>query len=578
MRWVFCRGVVALGSLLCFSPLLAQKLEAPAWFVDGTERSGLAAFTLVSGTPEKRYIMEAMAGGLCLLDYDGDGWLDIYLVNGGRTENFRRGEPSGLLNALFRNQGDRTFRDVTAGAGVGGNGSWGYGCSVVDYDNDGRPDIYVTNYGPNLLYHNLGGGRFEEVAAKAGVADTRWSAGSAWADYDLDGHPDLFVANYLELDKKKLPEPGSAGYGSMAGNTCTYRGVEVMCGPRGLPGAGDSLYHNNGDGTFSEVGKAAGVNDPGASPGLGAVWCDLDDDGRPDLYVANDSTPNFLYRNRGDGRFEETGMLSGVAVGSFGQFQAGMGVACADYNGDGRLDLYVTNFSEDVNTLYRNEGGMNFSDVTFRAGLATPTIPFVGWGTFFFDFDNDGWLDLFVANGHVYPQMDKVPGSIAYREHNQLFHNTGGDRFVELSAETLGLAAAVSRGAAWGDLDNDGALDLVVARLDASPAVLWNETGSRGNFLTLTLAGSRSGRQALGARVRLRTGTRWQTREVISGDSYLSASDPRIQFGLGTHAQADEIEIRWPSGSKTIIRGIAAGQFLTVREPEPAATPAATTK
>jgi len=575
MRHILCASLCAAALTLVFPPPLAQQAKPTAQFVDGTARSGLAAFTLVSGSPEKRYIIEAMAGGLCLLDYDGDGWLDIYFVNGGQTENFRAGKPSALKNALFHNRGDHTFRDVTAWAGVAGNGSWGYGCSVADFDNDGGPDLYVTNYGPNLLYRNLGDGRFEEVAAKAGVADSRWSAGSAWADYDGDGWPDLFVANYLALDPEKLPEPGSAGYGSMAGNTCTYRGVQVMCGPRGLPGAGDTLYHNNGNGTFEEVGRAAGVHDPQGSPGLGAVWCDLDDDRRPDLYVANDSTANFLYRNLGDGRFEETGFLSGVAVGANGQFQAGMGVACDDYDGDGQLDLYVTNFSEDVNSLYRNEGGMNFLDVTFRAGLGTPTLPFVGWGTFFFDLDNDGWLDLFVANGHVYPQMDKVPGNITYAERNQLFHNTGGGRFVELPAAALGGMPAVNRGAVWGDLDNDGAVDIVVTRLDAPPLMLWNQTPSRGNFLLLRLVGKRLSRQALGARVRVRTGTRWQVREVQSGASYLSGNDPRLHFGLGRSAKADEIEIRWPSGAKSLLRDVSGGQILTVEEPgaEPSPMP-----
>lgn len=544
-----------------------QSNSVPPLFADGTARSGLGSFILVSGSPQKRYIFEAMSGGLCLADYDGDGLLDIYLVNGGRTENFRKGTPSGLRSALFRNQGDRTFRDVTAQAGVAGNGSWGYGCSAADFDNDGLTDLYVTNYGPNLLYRNLGDGRFEEMAGKAGVADPRWSAGSAWADYDQDGLPDLFVANYLALDLANLPAPGSAGYGSMAGNTCHYRGVPVMCGPRGLPGAGDSLYRNNGDGTFTEVSKIAGVNDSQGSPGLGAVWCDVDDDGLPDLYVANDSTPNFLYHNRGDGRLEEIGLLSGVAVGANGQFQAGMGVACSDYDGDGKLDLYVTNFSEDVNSLYRNEAGMNFLDSTSRAGVAAPTIPYVGWGTFFFDFDNDGRLDLFVANGHVYPQMDEVPGNIAYAERIQLFRNTGGGRFAELPASALEGGPAVYRGAVWGDLDNDGGVDILVARLDAPPLLLWNQVPSRGNFLTLKLQSRHSARHPLGARVRLRAGSRWQVRELTSGDSYLSSSDPRLHFGLGAATKADEIEVRWPSGTKSVLRDVAARQILVIEEP-----------
>lgn len=538
-------------------------------FEDGSQASGLSHFTLVSGTPEKRYLVEAMSGGVCLLDYARDGLLDIYFVNGGRMESFRSGSSSGVRNALFRNQGNRSFRDVTEEAGVGGNGSWGYGCSVADYDNDSWPDLYVTNYGPNILYRNLGDGRFEDVTSAAGVGDPRWSTGSAWADYNGDGWADLFVANYIELDPKNLPEPGSERYGSMAGgNACRYVGLPVMCGPRGLPGASDTLYRNNGNGTFTDVSKSAAVQDPDKHDGLGAIWCDFDSDGLPDLYVANDSTPNFLYRNRGDGSFEEMGYLSGVAVGGQGQEQAGMGVACGDFDNSGRLAIYVTNFSEDTNTLYRHDGQMNFQDVTFQAGLGPATLPFVGWGTFFFDFDNDGWLDLFVATGHVYPQVDQLPGRTRYREPSLLFRNTGNGRFEELPANFLPVRPAVSRGAVWGDLDNDGALDLIITNLDESPTLLWNRVKPRRNFLTLTLEGTKSTRDAFGARVRLRTGTKWQLREVQGGGSYLSNSDARLHFGLGDTAQVDEIQIRWPSGAVSVLRDVSANQFLTVREPD----------
>lgn len=556
-----------IGLAACFLVSIPQpvsgQLSRP--FENGSQSSGLDKFTLVSGPAEKQYIMEAMGGGLCLLDYDGDGWLDIYFVNGGRTDNFKKRAPSGLSNALFRNQGDGTFRDMTEAARVGGNGTWGFGCSAADYDNDGRPDLFVASYDRNLLYHNLGNGRFEEMAARAGVQAAHWSTGSAWADYNGDGWPDLFVAGYIQLDPANLPQHGSAKYGSMVGGGgCRYRGVPVMCGPRGLPGSGDALYRNNGDGTFTEVSRAAGVSDAQRYYGLGAIWCDFDDDGRPDLFVANDSTPNYLYRNHGDGTFEERGFLSGVAVSGQGLEQASMGVACGDVSRRGLPGLYVTNFSDDYNTLYRNDGKLNFLDVTNQAGLVAATMPQVGWGTFFFDYDNDGLLDLFVADGHVYPKVDQLPGRTRYREPNLLFRNAGRGHF-ELVPDGLPAAPAISRGACYGDFNNDGALDIVISNLDGAPTLLWNQSPKR-NFLTITLVGNRSNRDALGARVRVRTGSDWQALERRSGESYLSSCDPRLHFGLGSATKADEIEVRWPGGSMTLLKNVSANQFLTIRE------------
>jgi len=502
-----------------------------------------------------------------VLDYDGDGYMDLYFVNGGDIDAFRAGKPSGLRNMLFRNQHDGTFKDVTAQAGVGGNGSWGFGCSVVDYDNDGRPDLFVTTFDHNLLYHNLGDGRFEEISERAGVAAADFSTGSAWADYNGDGWPDLFVSNYIHLDPRKLPEPGSSNYGGMqAGAGCLYRGVPVMCGPRGLTGAPDKLYRNNGDGTFTEVSKQAGVADPNRAYGLGAIWCDFNNDGRPDLFVANDSSPNYVYRNRGDGTFEEEGLLSGAAVNGRGQEQASMGVACGDYENSGRLSIYVTTFADDQNTLFRNDGDFVFADATAAAGLVVPTLPYVGWGTFFFDFDNDGFLDLFVANGHVYPQADSFSGAGRYRQPNQLFRNLGSGRFADLSS-SLPSPSQVSRGACFVDLNNDGLLDVVVSNLDDSPSLLWNHS-PRQSFLTITLVGQKN-RDALGARVRVRTGSRWQTQERHSGESYLSSCDPRIHFGLGNASQADEIEVRWPGGERTVLRNVPANQFITIRQDSP---------
>jgi hypothetical protein len=566
---------VALAALLVLASvqLYAQTARGDASptrlaFREGSEAAGLRGFTLASGTPEKKYIIEAMGGGVCLLDYDQDGFLDIYFVNGGQVESFRAGTPSELRNALFRNRGDRTFHDVTETAGVPGNGSWGYGCSAADFDNDGWPDIYVTNYGANILYRNLGDGRFEDVTTAAGANDPRWSTGSAWADYDGDGWLDLFVANYIILDRANLPEPGSTEYGSMAGTSgCLYDGMPIMCGPMGLPGAGDSLFRSNGDGTFAPVGEEVGLADPDKYYGLGTIWCDFDNDARPDLYVANDGKPNYLYHNLGDGAFEEVGFLSGVAVSGQGTEQAGMGVACGDFENKGLQAIHVTNFAGDTNSLYRNEEEMNFIDITFPSGLGPPTLPQVGWGTFFFDADNDGWLDLFVANGHVYPSVDNSPGRTRYHEPNHLFRNLGGGRFQELADALPGANPAVSRGAVWGDLDNDGALDIIITNLDESPTLLWNDSKPRQNFLVLSLQGTKSNRNALGARVRVRTGLQWQLREARRGDSYLGSHDPRLHFGLSAAATAEEIEIQWPSGTTSILRDVPANQFLNLREP-----------
>lgn len=541
---------------------------AQAPFEDGSKTSGLDSFVLTSGSPtQKQYLFESMGGGVCLLDYDGDGYLDIYFVNGGELKPFLAGQPTGLSNALFHNERNGTFRDVTKEAGVGGNGKWGMGCSVADYDNDGRPDLYVTTFGGNILYHNLGNGRFEDVTAKAGLAFGGWSTGSAWADYDGDGLPDLLVANYITLPPAQFPPPGSTKYSGMGGGTgCLYRGVPVMCGPLGLPAGSLHLFHNNGVGTFTEVTDKAGVAPKSAGYSLGVIWCDFQNNRHPDAFVANDSTPSYLFQNLGNGRFNEVGLLSGVAVNQNGSPQASMGVSCGDYLNNGRASLYVTAFSDDVNTLFRNDGELNFYDGTLAAGLGPATLPMVGWGTFFFDFDNDGWLDLFVADGHVYPEMQALPGSIRYREPNLLFRNNHSGRFDVMPEGALPVKPNVSRGACFADLNNDGTEDVVVSNLDGPPTLLWNH--AKGNhFLTITLVGSRSNRDALGATVRLRTGTQWQTRQRHAGESYLSSCDPRLHFGLGGSQRADEIQVLWPDGQNSVLHDVKAGQFLTIKEP-----------
>lgn len=550
---------------------MAQESADPTGgiaFGEGAGQAGIS-FHQTSGSPQKKYIVEAISGGVCLFDYDGDGFTDIYFVNGGRMANFRSGTPSPVKHALYRNLGGRRFQDVTQAAGVAGKGAWGMGCSVTDFDNDGRLDLYVTHYGSNILYRNRGDGSFEDVTAAAAVDDRRWSTGSAWADFDADGDLDLFVSNYVELDPTDLPEPGSPRFGSMGGRLgCRYLGLSVMCGPQGLKGAGDSFFVNQGDGTFRESSQDLGTADATGYYGLGAMWGDFNDDGLPDLYVANDSTPNYLYLNRGGGRLEEIGLLSGAAFGEKGDEQAGMGVAAGDYLGNGRMGIFVTHFSEDYNTLYRNEGGGDFTDITAATGMLRPALPYVGWGAVFFDADNDGRLDLFVADGHVFPQVDSLDSAATagYAQRNLLFRNTGDGRFAEVGESSGMRTREVSRGAAVADLDNDGRLDIVVNNLDGSPTLLWNETPKANHWLTLQLQGSSSNRPAAGARVRLLTGSEWQTREVQSGGSYLSNNDFRVHFGLGEAAKADRVEIRWPNRQVSVLTDVAADRLVVVTQ------------
>ena len=543
--------------------------NAPIVFTDITKQAGLDKFHHRSGTAKKESIIETPGSGVAVLDYDNDGWLDIYLLNGSTIAAFR-GNESPPRAMLFHNNHDGTFTDVTDKAGVA-NERWGFGVAVGDYDNDGWPDIYVANYGKNRLYHNNHDGTFTDVAEKAGVTLGGWSTGPTWGDYDHDGSLDLFVAGYVRFDADRPP---IAGQGKIPPNFCQFRGIAVMCGPRGLPGERDHLLHNNGDGTFTDVSVKAGVSDPSGYYGLAAVFVDVDDDGWVDLAVANDSTPNYLYRNRHNGTFEDVGYGSGFALSEDGREQASMAIAVGDYNRDGKVDLFTTTFSDDYKTLYRNDGGGNFSDVTYRAGLGDPTVPFLAWGAGFLDFDNDGLLDIFIANGHVYPEVDRQDWGTTWAERPQLFHNLDGARFREVPPATgSGLAEVITaRGAAFGDLFNDGHIDVVINNIDSTPSLLRNVVNNSNHWLTLKLVGGpKSPRDAVGAKVFLTASGVRQRADVCSGGSYSSSSDQRVHFGLGPASRVDKIEIYWPSGLKQQIAMPAVDQIVTVEEGKPVA-------
>ncbi len=523
---------------------------------DVTQKAGIR-FTHLAA-PEKKYILESMSGGVIVLDYDRDGWPDIYFTNAPTVDMSLKGEKA--AGALYHNNHDGTFTEVTAKAGVA-TPCFAMGGAVGDYNNDGWPDMYLTCLGGNVLYRNNGDGTFTDVTAKAGIPDGRWSAGAAFADYDGDGFVDLAVSNYVDFKLNDLP-----GFGKSP--TCRYRGIDVQCGPRGLRGAGDSLFHNNGDGTFTDVSKQTGLDDKPGYYGLGVMWSDLSGTGRPDLYVADDSTPNYLYRNDGGGKFTDEGLESGTAVSGDGSEQGSMGVAIGDYNHTGRFSIYITNFADEFNTLYRNEGKDNFTDVSYDAGVALPSLPYVKWGTVFADVDNDGWLDLLSVNGHVYPQVDSLPSGARYREPSNLFLNSRDGTFCDAS-ELGGTALTVprvGRGLAAADFDNDGNVDFVIENLDGQPLLLHNPGMPGTHWVSFELAGTKSNRLALGARVTITAGGVTQTDEVRSGGSYLSQSDFRVHFGLAKATRIDSVEIRWPSGKVETAKNFAADHFYAVLE------------
>ena len=545
--------------------------KAPVIFEDVAEQTGVGRFKHHSGSAAKDYIIDTPSGGCAIFDYDGDGRADIYLLNGS-TIAAMQGKEKPPRAALFRNKGNWQFEDVTDKAGVA-NERWGFGVAVGDYDNDGRPDMYVGNYGTSRLYHNNGDGTFTDVAEKLNVARKGWSTGATWGDYDRDGRLDLFVPGYVEFDLNNLPpNPSEVGKpGQINQNFCQFRGTPVMCGPRGLRGASDTLYHQRSDGTFEDVSVKAGVNDPNRYYGFASVFIHGDDDDLLDLVVINDSTPNLFYINKGNGTFEEVGYPSGMALNENGREQAGMGLGVGDYDNDGRVDFYVTNFSDDSNTLRHNDGEGNFTDVTFQSGHGEVTIPFLGWGTSFIDYDNDGWKDVLVANGHVYPAVDKQQWGTSFAQQPLLFRNLGNGRFERApAAPGSGLARAwPSRGLATGDLDGDGRLDAVLNNLDTKPAVLRNATNAAGHWLELQLVGDvlkKSPKDATGAIVYVTTGKLRQRADLFSGASFGSQNDPRLHFGLGQAARVDRLEVKWPNGALETFDVASVDRVLTLVE------------
>src|SRR5580692_628125 len=538
---------------------LGQPVLAPSpWFVDIANKAGLAPFRNVCGSAAKDYLVETLGSGVALFDYNNDGLVDVLLVNGSSFEILSNPNVPQSSSRLFRNNGDCTFTDVTKESGLMNQG-WGVGVTVGDYDNDGYRDVFITNFGTNALFHNNGNGTFTNVTKEAGVEGGNWSTGCAWEDYERDGRLDLYVARYVDFEKGRIPTPGANTY-------CNYRGVPVACGPRGLPGLPDLLYHNEGNGKFREVSMDTGVRDTIRGYGLGVVWLDYDNDGWPDIFVANDSMPNYLWRNKRNGKFEEVAMEAGCSLSADGRAQSNMGIAVGDYDNDGWLDLFVTHFSEDYNTLYHNNHG-KFEDVTYQASLGTAGYKNLAWGAGFADFDNDGWKELFVANGHIYPQATQAGNS--YFQENHLFRNLRDGRFCLIPRQESGFTDERSgRGAAFGDLHGHGRMDIVVNNIDNQPFLYESVRHSSLRWVRFKLVGVKCNRDAIGARVRVTAGGLTQMDEIRSADSFASSSDVRLHFGLADAAAIDKVEIRWPDGSVEQRTGLATNQEYIIRHGE----------
>ena len=569
--------VLSFDQILGFSRSYAQTSPLPATesakkehaslgvsFVDVGKQAGLNATTIFGGVKKNKYLLETTGCGVAFYDYDNDGWLDIFLVNGWRLEGFSKGEEPTCH--LFKNNRDGTFTDVTAKAGLARSG-WGQGVCVGDYNNDGNDDLFISYYGQNALYRNNGDGTFTDVTEKAGLLQktTRWNTGCAFVDYDRDGNLDLFVANYIDLDLKTAPVPESG--------PCLYKGVMVACGPPGLNGGKDVLYHNNGDGTFTDVSEQSGVTKTASTYGLGVLTADFDDDGWPDIYVANDSTASALFRNLKNGRFEDIAIAAGAALSPDGKPQAGMGVAAGDYDHSGRLDIVKTNFAGDTHSLYRNLGNDSFDDVTFQSGLGLNT-KYLGWGCGFFDMDNDGWLDILVCNGHVYPEVEQLKTEAAYAQRKLLYRNLRNGHFEDVSFDGgPGISTpATSRGCAFGDFDNDGDIDVVVNCVNSAPQLLRCDSTTGNHWIKVKTIGTKSNRTGIGARIKCVArfpGIEQpveQVDEVRSGGSYFSQNDLRVHFGLGKATKVDRLEIRWPSGQRDELKDLDVDRVLHVKE------------
>lgn len=540
--------------------------EGPVIFLDDSEKAGLTSWHHTMGTPAKNYILDTTGSGVALLDYDNDGWLDIYLVNGS-TYDALSGKTTPPHAALFHNNHDGTFTNVAEQAGVT-NDRWGFGVAVGDFDNDGWPDIYVSNYGKNRLYHNNHDGTFTDVAEKAGVTLGNWSTGATFGDYDGDGNLDLFVPGYIHWDMDHLPPIPNPDAEAM--NFCQFRGVGVMCGPRGLKGEGDHLFHNNGDGTFTDVSEKAGVSDKRGYYGFTSVFVDINNDGKVDLLVADDSTPNYLYINKGDGTFKDASFTSGFALNQDGQEVANMGMAVGDYRNNGLLDLYTGTFSDDYKPLFRNGGNAYFTEIAPDMGMAQFTYPFLTWSTEFIDYDNDGWKDILAVNGHVYPQVDKHNWGTSFAQRPFLFHNVHNGQKFELipAVEGTGLALVIpGRGAAFGDLFNDGKVDVVINCIDHTPVLLRNVNPDHHHWVGLKLIGGpRSPRDAVGATVYLTAGGLKQRADVMSGGSYESSNDQRVHFGLGDASSVSNVEIHWPGGAVEQVTLPGVDRFYAIEE------------
>jgi enediyne biosynthesis protein E4 len=527
-------------------------------FRDIAVEAGLTAVNVSGGKDHKKYILETTGSGVGLFDFDNDGLLDVFLVNGTTLDG--DGAGANATNHLYRNLGKMRFEDVTEKAGLVRTG-WGQGVCIGDYDNDGFKDLFVTYWGHSVLYHNEGNGSFKDVTEAAGLRSdgVRWDTGCSFVDYDLDGKLDLVMTGYVQFDRTKIPEPGGNSY-------CQWKGMPVMCGPRGLPAGRNLLFHNQGHGKFEDVSTASGIGKPTGCYGFTVVASDLDNDGYPDLYVACDSRPSLLYHNLKNGRFEEVGIASGVALNDDGQEQAGMGVAIADFDEDGYWDIVKTNFSEDTPSLYHNQKDGSFSDVVYQSGLGAHT-QYLGWGVHFLDVDHDGLREVLMVNGHVYPEVDRGALSIKYRQPRLLYWNLGGGRFKDISDSSgAGIREQwASRGSAAGDLDNDGSLEVVINNMGERPSLLKN-MGTRKNWLLVQPAGVKCNRDAVGARVYVYAGGRRTSGEVQTGSSFLSQNDSRLHFGLGDQSRYDRIEVQWPGGDREVFAGGAANQIVTVRQ------------